>query len=90
MTEFSLGEQSSLGLMPYAGAQRLLSPHLDSTKFDASQTKDELYVQVKNPDEYLTRALGAGASLLSPLQDRDWGLRVGYCLDISCSKYSCK
>ncbi|NQV37885.1 MAG: glyoxalase [Candidatus Marinimicrobia bacterium] len=82
MTEFKLSEQSSLGLMPYSGIQQLLSPHLDSADFDVSQAKAELYLQVKNANEYLSRAQEARAKLLSPLQDRDWGQRVGYCLDL--------
>ena len=66
MTEFKLSEHSSLGLMPYTGIQRLLSPHLDAVNFDVSQAKAELYLHVNNAGEYLSRALDAGAKLLSP------------------------
>lgn len=82
MTEFKLGEHFSPGLTPYTGIQRSLSPNLDAVNFDVSQAEVELFLHVKNANEYLSLALDAGAKLLSPLQDRDRGQGVGYCLDI--------
>lgn len=41
----------------------------------------ELYLLVSDVDEVHACALAAGATELSPPQQRDWGHRVGYCLD---------
>ena len=41
----------------------------------------ELYLRVPSPAASHGRALGAGATELSPLLARDWGAMVSYCLD---------
>ncbi|MBK5307167.1 MAG: VOC family protein [Frankiaceae bacterium] len=75
MTEFALGRDSILGLMPRAGAQRLLGlkdPAL------LSGTGCELYLSVDDPAQLHARALAAGATELSPLAARDWGDEAAY------------
>jgi catechol 2,3-dioxygenase-like lactoylglutathione lyase family enzyme len=80
MTEFTLSDRSVLGLMPEAGAARLLGwPHDAS---HASRTpRAELYLLVDDPAAYHRRCLAAGGKELSPLAPRDWGHDAGYALD---------
>jgi hypothetical protein len=75
MTEFDLGRDSVLGLMPRSGAQRLLD--LDDTALGRS-TSCELYLLVDDPTGCHRRALDAGAHELSPLAPRDWGDEAAY------------
>lgn len=81
MAEFSLAQDTLLGLMPVAGIQRLLGKKLPSPALAAGIPRTELYLLVSRPQEYHQRALEAGAVELSPLQDRDWGHRAAYSLD---------
>jgi catechol 2,3-dioxygenase-like lactoylglutathione lyase family enzyme len=80
MTEFALREGVVLGLMPESGIHGLL-PALPDPAPAGSGTRAELYLVVAAPDERLEWALSAGATELSPVQPRDWGDDVGYCLD---------
>jgi catechol 2,3-dioxygenase-like lactoylglutathione lyase family enzyme len=73
MTEFVLGEDCVLGLMPEAGVRRLLD--LDAPRAGLAA---ELYLHVDDPAAFHARAVGAGATELSPLQLRDWGDEVAY------------
>lgn len=81
MTEFSLGENAVLGLMPEAGIRRLLGEALPDPARAAGIPRSELYLRVDDPAAYHRRALEAGATELSPLCDRDWGDRAAYALD---------
>jgi len=81
MSEFSLGDGSSLGLMPETGIQKLLPDTLPDPAFDTGAIRAEIYLTVDDPQVYLDRAVAAGARLLSECQNRDWGDLAGYCLD---------
>jgi uncharacterized glyoxalase superfamily protein PhnB len=81
MTEFELTGGSVLGLMPIAGIKRLLGSALPDPQAAIGGPKAELYLLVDDPEQYLERAISAGAQLLSPLQVRNWGHSAGYCLD---------
>ncbi len=79
MTEFKLTEDSSLGLMPLAGIKKLLgSQHF--TKDKTLSASSELYLRVTDCQDYLSRSIEAGATLVSQVQTRDWGDQVGYCI----------
>lgn len=78
MTEFDAGG-AVVGLMPEAGIKRLLPALPDPAGCRAPRA--ELYLLVEDPETALTRAVEAGATLLSPVCPRDWGHRAGYCLD---------
>ena len=80
MTEFALPGGAVLGLMPEAGIRRLL-PTLPDPALARGVPRAETYLLVASPSAYLTRALEAGATELSPVRPRDWGDDVGYCLD---------
>lgn len=82
MTEFTLSEKCTLGLMPEVGIRRLLGDNLPDPARAAGIPRAELYLRVTNPFDYHRRALEAGAYELSELADRDWGNRAAYCLDL--------
>lgn len=79
MTEFRLGEESVLGLMPEEGIKRLLGDSLPSPATGALRA--EVYLTVADPHLWTERAVAAGARLLSPVTPRNWGDEAGYVLD---------
>lgn len=81
MTEFDLGEGVVLGLMPEAGATRLL--RIETERFDTARAtpRAEVYLVVDDAAAYHERAIKAGAVELSPLTARDWGHEAAYSLD---------
>jgi len=80
MTEFELGNEAVLGLMPEAGIVRLLGASVDPTRA-AGAPRAELYLLVDEPAVYHARALASGGRELSPLEKRDWGHEAAYCAD---------
>jgi hypothetical protein len=75
MTEFTLGENCVLGLMPASGIRRLLGrADVGSTGTSCA----ELYLYVPDPQSFHDRAVAAGAEPLSALQPRDWGDEAAY------------
>ncbi|TNE32289.1 MAG: VOC family protein [Alphaproteobacteria bacterium] len=81
MTEFKLGGDCSLGLMPEKGIKKLLGDALPDPAGAKGVPRAELYLTFNDPAAYHKRALDAGAKELSPLQSRDWGDDVAYALD---------
>ncbi len=79
MTEFELAADVVLGLMPRAGAVRLLGEEI--VKDPSGVTGAEVYLVVSDPAAYHSRSLSAGSLELSPLADRDWGHTAAYSLD---------
>jgi uncharacterized glyoxalase superfamily protein PhnB len=67
--------------MPSANIKRLLGDSLPDPQQADGIPRAELYLLVEEAQPYLDRAAKAGARLLSPLQDRNWGDCVGYFLD---------
>lgn len=61
MTEFSIGENTVLGLMPEHGIARLLGLKMEESL--GAFPKGELYLQVNDPEAYHRRALAAGARI---------------------------
>src|SRR4051794_10877649 len=80
MTEFTLGPDYVLGLMPAAGIRRLLGDTLPDPDRAAGIPRCELYLVVGDAAQSHARALRAGATELSPLAGRDWGHRAAYSL----------
>jgi catechol 2,3-dioxygenase-like lactoylglutathione lyase family enzyme len=80
MTEFELGVEAVLGLMPRAGIELLLgvSPGVES---GGREVRAELYFVVDDPAAYHARALSHGGLELSGLARRDWGHDVAYSVD---------
>lgn len=81
MTEFELGSCVKLGLMPEQGIAKIIGNHLPHPESGNGIPRAELYLKVNQPDEYMKRALEAGATLVNHLQPRDWGDAVGYIAD---------
>lgn len=81
MTEFALGAEHVLGLMPVAGIRRLLGETWPDGSAAPSGPRAELYLVVGDAARAHARALNAGARELSPLALREWGCDVAYALD---------
>jgi uncharacterized protein len=81
MTEFSLGDNSSLGLMPEKGIKNLLGDSLPDPAGAAGIPRAEVYLLVDDPAARHSVALVAGGRELSPPVPRPWGDLAGYCLD---------
>lgn len=81
MTEFTLGAQVVLGLMPEAGIRALLGPRLPNPAAARGMPRAEVYLVTDDPAGYHARALAAGATELSGLARRSWGDDVAYSLD---------
>ena len=81
MTEFRLGQECILGLMPEEGIKRLLEDRVPDPARARGIPRAELYLTVDDPVQYLRRALLVGATELSPVLPRDWGDEAGYCSD---------
>jgi hypothetical protein len=82
MTEFTLSENSILGLMPEAGIKRLLGDNLPDPARARGIPRSEIYFYIMHPLAYHQRAIESGAIELSGLEVRDWGDRAGYSLDL--------
>lgn len=81
MTEFTLGAQVVLGLMPEAGITSLLGPSLPDPGVAHGVPRAEVYLVVDDPAAYYARAQAAGAAGLSAPAGRSWGDIVAYSLD---------
>lgn len=92
MTEFELGAAGSsardpaevrvkLGLMPEQGIARIISGPMPHPSTGAGVPRCELYFVVKDLDAAMQQALNAGAAVVDPAADRDWGHRVAYYAD---------
>src|SRR5688500_16817207 len=73
MTEFRLGPDAVLGLMPVSGIKRLLGDPLPDPTAGAGIPRVEVYLRVRGATKHHARALANGARELSPLQVRNWG-----------------
>ncbi len=81
MTEFHLGQDCVLGLMPETGIKRLLGDALPDPASANGVPRCELYLRVDDPAACHVRALAAGARELSGLAPRNWGDDAAYSLD---------
>lgn len=81
MTEFALGTQAVLGLMPETGIRSLLGPSLPDPAAAHGIPRAELYLVVEDAAAYHARAQAAGAIEVSALTRRSWGDNAAYSLD---------
>lgn len=81
MTEFSLGQGIVLGLMPEAGAAKIVSPVLPHPSMASGAPRGELYLYCDAPEEAAHRALQIGGRLVSAFSPRDWGDHAVYVAD---------
>ena len=82
MTEFKLAGNVKLGLMPENGIAKILSDKMPHPNKGNGIPRCELYLKVKNAEEYIKRGIKFGGKLISKLEDRNWGDKVGYISDI--------
>lgn len=81
MTEFDLGHGTKLGLMPEQGIARIISGPLPHPSKGQGVPRCELYFVVEDLDGTMQQAIHAGAVVVDPAADRDWGHRVAYYAD---------
>jgi uncharacterized glyoxalase superfamily protein PhnB len=81
MTEFRLNNNCKLGLMPESGIARIISPPMPHPSQGSGIPRCELYLLTPNAEASIDRCLNAGAELISTVQPRNWGHKVGYCSD---------
>jgi catechol 2,3-dioxygenase-like lactoylglutathione lyase family enzyme len=81
ISEFELAPDCVLGVMPASGIKRILGDALPDPAQADGIPRCEIYLQVEDAQAYYERALANGAKELSPLQLRNWGEEVAYCLD---------
>ncbi len=82
MTEFQLTNSVKLGLMPESGIAKILTNKLPHPKTGSGIPRCELYLKVENPEEYIGRGIQLGGKMISELEDRNWGDKVGYISDL--------
>ncbi|NUM50597.1 MAG: VOC family protein [Flavobacteriales bacterium] len=73
MTEFILNEKTKLGLMPESGIAKILS---DKTRHPATGNgipRAEVYLYVKNIQEFHKRAIELEFTEVSGIEKRSWG-----------------
>lgn len=81
MTEFELANGCKLGLMPNDGIAQIVSGPLPHPSTGSGLPRCELYLMVADLEAAVTAAAVAGAQLISPATDRDWGHRAAYYAD---------
>jgi uncharacterized glyoxalase superfamily protein PhnB len=81
MTEFEIGDNVKLGLMPEEGIAKIIADKAPHPKTGNGIPRCELYIRSKNALKLYHTALSAGATLISAFSDRDWGDKVGYVMD---------
>jgi uncharacterized glyoxalase superfamily protein PhnB len=69
-------------LMPEKNIAKIISPPLPDPNSANGIPRCEVYLYVKNPAAYISRALTAGGKMVNELQARDWGDRAGYVADL--------
>lgn len=82
MTEFELGENVLLGIMPNEGITRILEGKVENLGKSAAVPKCELYLSVDDPDEYYHRLIKAGGMGLVEGKPRPWGDYTAYGMDL--------
>lgn len=82
MTEFTLSHSVKLGLMPEKGIEKILINKAPNPGSGNGIPRCELYLKVQSAQEYLERAVALGGIEISPIENRDWGDRVGYAADL--------
>jgi uncharacterized glyoxalase superfamily protein PhnB len=81
MTEFKMSDNFTLGIMPSQGIVDILHqniPHPDTGK---GIPRCELYFYVDDLSKIFNHALSCGATLISGIEERNWGDNVCYFSD---------
>jgi len=81
MTEFTLKNGVMIGLMPNDGIAKIIGNTFPHPSEGSGIPRCELYLKLENAQNYVDRALKAGAVLVSPMQERPWGDITAYIAD---------
>ncbi len=81
MTEFELGGNATLGLMPEDGIVRVLEGKIPHPKNANGVPRSEIYLFVDSPDAYYDKLVEAGGEGISKTALRSWGDYVSYGFD---------
>jgi len=81
MTEFIVGQNCKLGLMPENGIAKILTNKTPHPKAGNGIPRCEIYLKIDNCEEYFSRAVDAGGKIISKFTLRDWGDKVAYISD---------
>jgi predicted enzyme related to lactoylglutathione lyase len=81
MTEFSLTQNLSLGIMPGDDIVRILDNKVGNPNEIDRQPRCEVYLFVDDPDFYYDKAIELGGQGISKGAIRNWGDYVSYCSD---------
>lgn len=82
MTEFLLVDNVKLGLMPEKGIEKILYPFTRKPSEAAGIPRCELYLEDKDPEEKIKKAIELGAKLIQEEKEMNWGDSVAYCADL--------
>ncbi|MFC2151887.1 hypothetical protein ACFLSE_05105 [Bacteroidota bacterium] len=82
MTEFLLRDFVKLGLMPEEGIAKILKDKIPHPKKANGVPRCELYLIVEKADSYIHKGVQLGGTLISELETRNWGDKVGYISDL--------
>jgi lactoylglutathione lyase len=80
MTEFRL-DDCTLGLMPETGIARILGTAVPHPGLGSGIPRCELYLRVEDVHRWFEKAIRAGARMVSPVEERNWGDLAGYVAD---------
>lgn len=81
MTEFTISPTVKIGLMPNQGIAKILTPITQHPNKGNGIPRCELYLRVNDILLEFDNAMLIGATLVSPILDRDWGDKVCYFAD---------
>lgn len=81
MTEFVLGENCKLGLMPNNGIAKILGDKTPHPQTGNGIPRCELYLYVDDLETEYNNALQCGAELISGIEKRSWGDTACYFAD---------
>ena len=82
MTEFRFSDYCKLGLMPSAGIVKILADKTLHADKGNGIPRCELYFYVDNVRLKYDNAIEVGATLISAIEDRDWGDSACYFADL--------
>ena len=82
MTEFKLSDNVKFGIMLENGIVKIFSKDTPHPKNGNGIPRCELYLRVIKPSDFIERGKSLGGKIISKLQDRDWGDKVGYIPDL--------
>lgn len=82
MTEFILNDYCKLGLMPYDGIAKIISPVLPHPNLGNGIPRCELYFLVNDVQEEYLHVKKLGVKIISEIEPRNWGDTAFYFADL--------